>query len=216
MHRLIFLLMFSFLFGCGGGGSGNSTSREGLRILHGAIDFPPLEILSSVSEQSLGFEQFLGSGQRMRLMAEDQELRVFARGRFDDRFSTLSLSNFTGGNASYLVYGDYNNYGLRIARLSEALPEFDSRSSVLRVAHAVLGAAKLRIELISGQTILADFGSASNFVVIEPGDYSLVIRRDADGREVSRVSLQLPGGKSSTLLVAGEVDVFIQSRVYFD
>ena len=64
--------------------------------------------------------------------------------------------------------------------------------------------------------MVADYGQASDYVVLPAGASKIQIKRVSDGRVILATDKVLEDGKAYTLLATGEIDYLVTEKLYED
>ena len=231
MRFIIFRLLFVLVLisSCSGGGGGDSSSSGsdssssgsdtsssgssgsdvlGFRVLNGAIDAAPVDLVSSIDNlvqnsifaQPQGYSQVSSGLHQVSISTSNSPSGPI--------FSTV-LSHESELKQSIILHGDRSNFGLRFFVLTELLPEVPSGRSLVRIIHAATGANQLSLNAAT----VADFGRASDYMEIGPGQNVLTINRVVDSVLFDTVTLNAESGRAYSIFVAGEFGFFVTSRV---
>lgn len=221
-----FVFCFLAFAGCGGGGGGDSESSgkssgksasTGVRILHAAIDLPPVFSSSSTSADSI-IEQvrFNETSIYGELPTGDQVVRVQTLGASSESFS-FPVTVEKGQRRSVLIYGTRDIFGIHAALLEDFPPELSSGTSAIRIVHGLAGAAALKGS-VGGNSLSSPigFGEASNYIEVPAGPVEVSLARNADGKSVLSATPILDAGTSYTIVITGEVGYIIFSNFLAD
>jgi hypothetical protein len=219
IYKNLFLIsIVSLLTACGGGGGGGSgggdepgTSRRGARILHGAIEGSPVDLVSSL-QGIVKTSRFADNTEYTELQSGTQILNLYRTKDLTSPLATRQITNSGDQKQTVVFYGDRDNFGLRASIISEEFPEVPEGVALVRIIHAVVGASSLEASLSSG-TIIAGFGSASTYGTTSPGLKSISVIRSADRTVIDGVSFTAQEGKAYTIFVAGEIGYLVISRL---
>jgi len=200
------------LLGCSGGGGGGSDSgggssaATGVRVLHAAIDAPPLEVVSSLSGGVVGTARFGESALYGELGAGAQTLLirpVLESGRTVGAFA-VTVANRE--RRSIVVYGTEGS-GLRSGVLDDAPGEIPADKAVVRVVNGLAGASDIAVTVTGGEAgVDLVPGSASIHQPVAPGAQTITVRTPS--RTVFSGARVFAVGKAYTILVAGEAGYF--------
>lgn len=225
MKRLGFILLIA-LCSCGGGGSGGSgggsgkSAATGVRLLHGGIDTPALDVLSSARPgEVVQRAHFGGDTLYAALPTGVQDLNVsVAKREAQSRFRFPGVNVQKNERRSIAVYGDEELVGVQAALLVDGPPDLESAEQIgIRAFHGAVRAAEVQVRY--GVTEIAaalPFGTASNYVAISAAPQTLTVTRVTDGAVLFSAPVALAAGKSHTLFIAGEVDYFVTVKVFTD
>lgn len=215
-NKTILALLVLFLSACGGGGgSGGSNEpdslRTGARVLHGAIEAAPVDLVSSL-QGVVQTAKFAESSGYVELLSGTQLLNLYRTKDLSSALVTRQITNNGDQKHTLVFYGDRDNFGLRATLISEDLPEVPDGASLVRIIHAAVGAGSLEIGLPSG-AVVAGFGSASTYATVTPGVVRASIIRTVDRTLVDSLSFSAQEGKAYSIFVAGEIGYLVQSKV---
>ena len=147
-------------------------------------------------------------------------ISIFARSNSVTPIFTTGISHQPELKHSFILHGDRGDFGLNFSVISEIVPTVPEGQSLVRVIHAATGASQLSVNtsavLSVSNSAIAGFGGASEYVVINPGQNSIVINRVADLALFDTVSLNAESGKAYSIFVAGEFGYFVTSRVLLE
>gem|GEM_PF-1318899 len=219
--RFIYVLLsvVMVLSSCGGGGGGSSDgagSSDGIRVLHAAIDAPPVDLLSSARTESMisqvrfadtkGYRPASKSAQTLSLTKAFSPSSVI--GRAD---ATIS----SGGRYSLLLYGDVQTFGLKTRFIEDQVPQ-EISGAAIKIVHGVTGAAAINVSVgpAGGRTV--PFGEYSEYISVPAGEIIVSSTRASDGRGVSSVKVLLAAGKAYTMLLAGQLDYYVKPVLFLD
>lgn len=217
------LIILALISSCGGGGgddggggasSGGSSAQEaaegviGARVLNGAIDAAPIDLVSSVD----GFTQTAMFAETNGFIDISSGLHLFDVSTTRSGASpllTTGLLQEGNGKHTFILHGDRTEFGLRVNLVSEQLPEVPSGQSLVRVIHGVTGASQLSVN----SAAIANFGNVSSYIPITPGQNTILITRAVDQVVFDLVPLDAQEGKAYSIFVAGEFGFFLTSRI---
>lgn len=209
-------LVFVVLMACGGGGGSSSDDSSsvggggsnGVRILHGLIDLPPLDLTTGSSvvqtakySSPTGFFS-AGSGAIPFVIS--------IRNTPTEVVSSLTASVDGKSKTSILVYGNSRNIGVRSSAIAEGSP---LEGTSVRVVNAADGAGAVTLTVAGVTTASATYGSASDYVAATGGVQSVVIKRVVDGQVIYSGDMNL-SAKGNTILVSGIVNYFVAAANY--
>lgn len=204
--------------GCGGGGSGGGSTETGIRLLHAAIDAPPLElVLESESPTLLSTTRFLEPGVYAPVNKGPLLLRIRPVLRQTAAVPDLQFEIAASERRTVLIYGDTAALGLRTTLLTDRATEIPSGQAAVRLIDGVTVASALRLEIGSAPiSVRAPFGTASDYVMLPAGEVSFRIEREADRRLLGSGSFLASPGQSYSIFAAGEMEYFTQFRILND
>lgn len=211
--RFIALVAFCLLSGCGGGGGGSgSGSKVGLRVLNGAIDSPPVGLYSSLAEAGpLSIARFALATERIKL-PEGEQVVTLARGaRSAEVLLSMPFPAERSASQTLLVYGNRSNLGLRYALISDEAAEPEGDQGLLRVIHALNGAAAIDIAVEGAAGASIAFGAASEYVALPTGTVRITVKRSADQAVVFAGVRTIQARKRLTVMITGQADYFVSA-----
>lgn len=216
--ELLLIIILSILPACGGGGGGGGggsdepgSRRSGARVLHGAIEGAPVDLVSSL-QGVIQTSRFADNTDYVELNSGTHILNLYRTKDLTTPLATRQISNEGEQKQTLIFYGDRDNFGLRAGLISEELPEVADGSSLVRIIHAVVGASSLEVNLASG-SIVAGFGSVSTYSSVTPGLTSIAVLRTADRSVIDSLSFTAQEGKAYSIFVAGEIGYLVVSKV---
>lgn len=205
--------------GCGGGGGGgggagagnlNYRPSSGVRLVHAAIDLAPAVLSTSAdTSAALSSARFAVASPYVSLTRTQQTLSVASPGA--QAFSQV-VSPQQDLRHTVLVYGDRESLGIRYALIEDYPGKPASSASWVRIVHAMTGASSIDASFSlagSSHNLSASFGQASGYIEIEPGTWSVNIRRHADSALAFSEARVFEAGKAYSLVVAGEQGYFV-------
>lgn len=224
--KLLFTLCVSTMTlvacGGGGGGGGGGSSDEqrarpstGFRILHANIDLAPVDIFLGAETAARGRARFARASSWVD--ARGPQSIVLKRANTDEQVESVTINLSPDEVQSVLLYGDYNNFGLRTASIDDTLPALSAGTVAVRVIHGAVGAAQV-IAQAGAETLTTGtaFGSASKYVVIPAGTSSLRVKRVADSSVLYDRVFTFQAGKAYSVLVAGDANYLATGQVLED
>jgi hypothetical protein len=222
VYAIVALLCVTHVSACGGGGGGGGGGGEGsstgVRVLHGAIDAVPVEVVTTGAAPAVVTKGVFGLPSQYARVSGGQQIlnlsRATSPGSVISSFNTVIDER---KRYSILLYGDNGQFGLRSKIVEDAVPETSSGAPLFRVAAAATGAATVRVSVgTSGTAFVVPFGEFSSYLEVSPGLNRIVARRAVDGASLVNLSVELQPGSVYTLLVAGETDYFVKGVVLTD
>lgn len=205
-YGILGLSLFA-VFGCGGGGGGSgsgggSSAATGVRVLHAAVDAPPLEVVSSTGGGVVSTARFgentlyggLGTGAQTLIVRP-----VLESGRTVGAFDVTVGKN---ERRSIVVYGTEAG-GLRSSVLDDAPGEIPAEKAVVRFVNGLAGASDIAVTVTGGEAgVDLAPGSASIHQPVAPGAQTITVR--SPSRTVFSGARVFEATKAYTVLVAGE------------
>ena len=217
-NSLLILLLLSSCGGGGGGGgsaAGGSSSSTGIRVLHGAIEAAPLDLVVDndgvVATVPFGKMPF---GENVGYHELSEGVHAITAYRTKDLAVPLfSRSLTTDGSQKFtlLLHGDRGQFGLRYSLISDAVPVVPTGSGLVRLIHGVVGAAS--IQSSGSASVEASFGSASDFVTVAAGAANFRLARKADGATLARAEFVVEPGRAYSLFLGGEADYLVDLSI---
>lgn len=204
--------------GGGGGGGSKGSAATGVRILHGAVDVAPLDILTSVKVGEVVTSAYFAESSLFgELPQGEQVLSLTLHNTPADIHGTVNLNVEKNGHYSVLHYGNELQLGLRTALIDDNPGEIPDGKAAVKVVHALVGASGLNASFSDGQSANGiDFGTASPYVYLPAGITTVSIKRASDSLGVGAVSATLSAGQAYTVFMSGEIEYFIAARILED
>lgn len=221
-HKKTFLtalFVLSSIISCsGGGGEGDDgpegSADTGARVLHTAMDLPPVSLLSTarvgevVSDtrfaEPVGFSELPEGDQTISVQSVDG-------GNGPVSFSVTVKKN---ERREILIYGTRETYGIGTALLPVEKPQERDGFASVRVVHGASGASGLRGNVGTDELSRSvPFGQASGYLQVPAGDVLIRLTRAADSRLLVNQLVTVEAKKTYSFVVAGEVDYLIKSQL---
>jgi hypothetical protein len=210
--------------GGGGGGEGGSESSEtGVRILHGAIDAAPVDLVTSAAPskvlQTVRFAERstysqLGDGSQTLTLTRTQTPSVV--------IGTFPRTIASSGRYSVLLFGDNATFGLNTRFIENVVPE-SITGTALRVVNGMTGATEVVVTVVpqggsraDGSVVRAGYGLAAEYAGVPSGPVRITATRAADGLVVSSIDATLSAGDAYTFFVAGEAEYYVKGVLLED
>lgn len=221
IRSLALILCVSTLAACsggGGGGEGGSASsksaRTGIRVLHGAIDGSPLDVIAaSAVIQNAKFGDAtvhagLGTGPQVITLSRAKD-------------PALQVANFTidvqkDDHYSILFFGDRYSFGLESVLLRDGAGELASGNGAIRVVHGMTGARSVNLNIAGVGSAGAEYGTASEYTQVPAGPYVVTVTRGSDGAVAYQTTVEVAQGGSYSVWVGGQQGYFVAGRVIQD
>ena len=227
--RIVLFSITSFLFACGGGGGGTSSggsgsggigsdSNAGVRVLHGAVDGSPVDLLSSLRGGPLETKIHFADSKGYRAIPNGAQTVSITRALNPDTvFGSFPVVSSGKDAYSILLYGDSTTFGVRAKLIEDVVPEGFS-GAVVRFVNGATGASSLSINVSgwSGGARTVQFGAASDYIEAPPGVARITANRAADGRAAVALDYTLSARRAYTVLIAGEVGYYTKGVVFVD
>lgn len=221
--RTLCSLLILVLSGCGGGGGGSDdggsrSASTGVRVLHGALDVGPADLMSSLLQTKVSeATSFAEPALYKKLDTGSQNLTLTLHNSPGSVFGSLPLSIDNNEHYSFLFYGNEGNLGLAVNLLKDDAGEIPEGNAAVRIVHALIGAAAVRASYSSGAgSEPVSFGTGGAYDFLPAGSGGVVIRRQSDSRVLTSISGEFAAGKAYTVFVTGEVDYFVTARLLED
>jgi hypothetical protein len=210
--------------GCSGGGGGGESgsgltksASTGVRVLHGAIDAPPMDLVASSDATPLDTARFGRSAFYAGLGTGDQTITLTKAHTPGEVFANLPISLGKNERRSIVLYGNRETFGLRTNVLEDSPGEPAAGNALVRIVHALVGAGTLGS--VAGATTVGSgisFGGASDYVEVPAGVLNLSAQRETDGLIVFSGAKTLEAGGAYTFLITGEVGALVIATQYDD
>lgn len=208
--RTAFLVLV-FLASCGGGGGGesegskvDSSAQTGVRLLHAAIDLPPVTVSSTAKETASSQVRFNERSLYTGLPLGEQNLTVRPMGAEGVESFSFPVQVSPRKRFSVLVFGTRETFGVQASLFEDSLPDIPEGSAAVRVLHGLSGASALRGS-VGGVGFETDFGGATEYLIVPAGDIAVNASRSADGRVAVSGVRSVANRKAYTLIVSGEL-----------
>lgn len=226
-------ILFSMLFGCGGGGGGSGSSgaaarsvlegdtrssATGVRLLNGAVDSAPVDLISSLSDSPLTTTRFSLEAGFAAVATTPQVISVVPAGSASPRLFSQEIALVKNEHLTILLFGDIESIGLQTAVIPDRrVPDLAGGEAALRIIHATNKALNLD-GLLNGVEVIsnAPFGGASPYSRVAAGTQTVTARRSSDSFVLFSGSLQLDGGQNYSLFVTGEAGYLTVARLLKD
>lgn len=227
------VLCISILSSCGGGGgSGGSSSgsasksvlegdtrnsNTGIRLLHGALDATPVNLISDQHAFPLTTSRFSLPAGFIGVSRKPQTITVVPTKNLSPILFQQQFSLANNEHTTVLLYGNNESLGLRFSVIRDNRPAEAGSSAAIRVIHATNAALTLK-GTIDGAP-LADsvpFGGASDYMLVPAGSHTITVSRSADSLRLFTRSTELQQGKSYSVFVTGEAGYHVTGRILED
>jgi hypothetical protein len=210
-------VVFGLIAGCGGGGGGGGggsgsddggpAAATGVRILHAAIDAPPVEVVSSSSEGVIDSARFAESSAYGGLATGAQNLLVRPRLEAARTLGAFDVVVAQGERRSLLLFGEEET-GLQSALLLDTPGEIPGGKGVVRVVNGVASSSAIAVTITGAETgVDLPRGAASSYQPITAGPQTITVR--SGERTVFSGARVFEAGKPYSVLVAGEAGYFV-------
>lgn len=207
-------LLIAMLSACGGGGGGGgdeSSGTTGVRVLHGAIDAVPVEL---VTDTSIEFQsaRYGDAGGYRPLGGGTHLLTLYPAKSRSEVLLTQSVVNAGDQKFTVLFFGNRDTLGLQSTVIAEDRPEVPDNAGLVRGIHAVGGAGGLDF-VIGSATASTTFGKASSYVDVAAGIQPFLVRRAADRLVLARGSVTVEQGRAYTVFAGGEAGYLVSTQI---
>jgi hypothetical protein len=220
-------LIFALGCGGGGGGSGEATTRgegakTGVRVLHGSIEGPPVQVLTSLESRTVSPQTFFAQAVvHDRLSSGEQTLIVTERFSPSTVFGSHPVSVTDGSRFSLLLFNMPDSGTIRSLLVEDSKLEFGDEEGALRVAHAATRAQSVVVTVLQPSLGISieneiQFGRIGEYITLPTGTYQVVVKRGIDSLPLINQTVVLGDKSAKTLLVAGEVGFFVTANEYQD
>lgn len=211
-----------FLAGCGGGGGGGESSgpggdaRTGVRMLHGAIDGSPVDLLSSANGL-VQVSRFAEPSLHGSLSTGAQILTVTRTKNAANVLGAFDVTVEKNQRSTVLLYGDRAQSGLATNTFSDDPGEIPDGKSAVRGIHSIGGAREISISVNGvAQGATAAFGSPSAYIFAPAGELTVVVRRSSDNQLIASRVILAEEGRGYSLFVTGTMGYLSLVRVLED
>lgn len=222
----------SILSSCGGGSGGGSSSgsssksvlegdtrnsNTGIRLLHGALDATPVDLISDQQTIPLTTSRFSLPAGFIGISRATQTISVVPTKKLSPILFQQQFSLASNEHTTVLLYGNNQSLGLRFTVIPDSRPAEVGSAAAIRIIHATNAALTLN-GTIDGAS-LADsvpFGGASAYVLIPAGAHTITVSRSADSLRLFTRSTELQQGRSYSVFVTGEAGFHVTGRILED
>ena len=214
--RLVVLFIAMILASCGGSGGGgdSSGSETGVRILNGSIEAPPIELMMEGLSGDNTAVKFAEAGTRFSITGE--AVNISGKSKASGNIvAGVSVPAERNGSYSLLIYGPRSGGRFNAKLLNDIVDNQAPSTIKIRVVNAVNKSAGITASLNSGAPFLVEFGEASPYQSIQPGTLNSVIKT-LGGSIISNRTFDAGSGNKFTLLITGEEDYLVFSRLIVD
>lgn len=220
-HLPFLLSLILLLASCGGGGGGSSDSagsnsgnaQQGIRVIHAAIDFGPLEIFSlSGSVDKARFAEVSYHG---RLDSGLQNINLAAAGSAANSYWSASVDLKDGQRKSVLAFGGYKEQDLRVAVIDDSSVVINDSFASVRFINGLAGATTAHFSIPNVvQSASAAPGSASVYVPVTPGTYDFLV--DSEGVIIGKTTGNIEAGKAYSIAGQGVPGYLVSTNLLKD
>jgi hypothetical protein len=206
--------------GSGGGGSGNggdsgSDSQYGVRVLHGAIDGAPVDVVSSASS-TIASQVFFADSKGYRSIPSGAQVITLTRALNPaNTIASFEVSSSGRDRFTILLSGDNKTFGVRARLIEDTIPS-ELSGSLVRFVNGATGASALTFSAGPEASAQVAFRADSDYLAVSPGNVTIRAQRAADGQVAASLQHTFVDGKAYTVFVAGEVGYYTSGRVFAD
>lgn len=213
MQRFLLSIGVLLLTACGGGGGGGEGEDAfGVRVLHGALEFAPVEYADPNKENGVLSAKFLEPNQYSRFPEGSYLLNLYRKNSGLSRFVTsVNFEILPRTRQTVVFFGDDSGSGPNALSLVDEVPEMDGGKAMLRVVNSVVG-----ISQIEFQDVVVPYGRASSYLAVNAGEFTFSPVRSDIGSPLGGGVFLLEEQVGYTVVVAGRDDIFVESRIYRD
>lgn len=204
-------LLLTFV-SCGGGGGGGNGSG-GTLVLHSSIDEGPIDVFLADGSEAVTTTRFLADEGRVDLGEGPQSVTLKRRGGV---FISSPSTILGSGHTLVHLFGARENGSIGAKFLEAPEPSLEGGQAGLRVIHGVYKASEIAVSLNGERIPAIGFGSGSEFVRVSSSSVKVRVLRVADRSILLDQTVEVEAGGLFSLLVAGEADYFVRSRLYRD
>jgi hypothetical protein len=225
MNRKIILLglVYCLFLGCGSGGGGEDnggsegSASTGIKILHAAMDLPPVNITSTAKvggalaktrfAEVRGFTELPQGAQNISVQSVDGGTGPF----------NFSITVEKNQRTQVLVYGSREKLGINATLLEPREADIASGFAAIRIAHGAEGAASIKGSI--GATALpavVAYGNVSGYISVPAGNVLIKVARAVDGKSLANELVPVEEGRSYTYFIAGEIDYLTVNNLLVD
>lgn len=209
------------LTACGGGGGGGdegATATQGVRILHGAIEGAPVDVVATTenaTETLVGTFRFAEVG---LAPLEEGKTTISVRSRGSNRrtLTTLPLVATEGRTPNLLITGRPDE-PFAITKILPTPPDdLADEGQHLRLVHGVSRAADILIVVNGRQFTQVGYGKDSAFLPVAAttsNTLQITALRLADSLNLGTAQIDTSNGQLWTVFFGGEAEAFSFARV---
>lgn len=224
---LLFICLTAISCGGGGGGGGSSsgggdntaegslgssterTTKTGVRIIHAAIDLPPVTL--SVGGRALQTVRFAQVANFVRASEGAQTLIFTRANESTTTVTTVSQTLDPATEYSVLLYGTAGNNNLHTAVIADPVSRPEIGHSFFRFIHAYDGSGGLTVT-IAGQTVgPISEGSATALIDIPSGEQTAVVKTTS-GSQVASLTFTAADRGEGALVLAGSKSLAVRFK----
>ncbi len=223
MYKNLLLTALFLLSACGGGGggggssdssgTGNTNARQGIRLIHSAIDFAPLALNAATGQVDQA--RFAEASYHGKLASGLQNLNLVNAASGTVSYWSAAVDLQDGQRKTILVYGGYKDQNLRVSVLNDAAVDSSGDFAYVRFINGFTDSAAANFNIPNlVQSASVNSGSASAYVPVVPGAYDFLV--DSAGVTVGRVSSSVSAGKAYSVIGQGVPGYFVSSNLLED
>ena len=210
------------LVGCGGGSGGSSSSDSsgqasssgtGIRVLHAAIDAPPVAVTATDSGSVLQTTWFAQAVGYVAPAAGVEAFTVTTAGNSPVSLA-IDVSGSDKGKRS-ILFAETGDLEYRVTALDDTAPALSSGSAALRVVNGVKGSNQLDVT-VNGSTLNGALSITDASLYSEVPGGAVTVTASDDGQVLYSGSVSLSAGSAYTLLLTGESGYVVSGRLYND
>ena len=217
--RLGIVFLFAMLSSCGGGGGSGGgdgrNDRDGVRLIHGAIEESPFDLFLAGELEALARTVFSGRSFYRSVPEGDLQLDLVTANRPSSVRRSIALSASSGVRYTIFIVGEDSGFSARV--LTDEPGEIPEGEGAVRFLHGTDGASALRFEVagIAGGTVVS-YGEGSSYRTLPAGEYQFTVFRQADSRALGGGNFLLEPGSAMSLLFAGDTRLFVTAQTFSD
>lgn len=218
--RLTVLFVLFSIVACSGGGGDSGGSKNGrsaatgIRLIHAALDFPPLQINTAqggvASSGSFGEPAFHGGPGAGQVNFVVAPVANPAQGLF-----TAATSLVGGQHRSVLAYAGFETQDIRFNVIDDRAASVPAGQSAVRVINGVSNTSTVKVQVgAAATTAAAPLGAASEYVLVPSGPYDLVL--SSGSGQIGKVGGVLESGASYSVVGHGAGGYFVTTKLLLD
>ncbi len=187
--------------GGGSGGGGGRTDETAVRIVHGAIDQPPVDL--SVDSLFLGSSRFSDATDYMPIDDGGHSLALTATNSPTSVVATLTGTFEPDTEYSLVLFGKADNGTFKVSLLPDQIARPEEGFASVRVIHSVANQGPVTVT--AGTAVLPEtaFGNANGFTTIPAGTTTFTVRNQAGGT-LGTATAAVENRGEVTVLVSGD------------
>ena len=216
MLKRILLSVIVFTFsGCGGSGGGGSDSssssgsKTGIRVLHGSIDSPPVDVSDNAEGSLIQSVRFAEKTGYANMMGE-HTIVVSRRNLAGSPSLSKTVSVSKDERKDIILFGRLSSGTVSLREVSSLAQKVSGDVALVRLINGVSGASEVRLD-ISGASLSASPGEGSDYMEILPG--ATTFSATGGGRQLEKGSFEAVAGNSYTIFISGDMSLFVTGTV---